>query len=147
MAVNLSSRDIENLRPGFVAAAQAAYDAWDQSDPELGDPELGFGGICDLIADGIVAHLAEVGIDAITFNSEGIGENHTWVIAQLSDGVFEIDIPPLVYETGGGYIWRKRPNVQFSVDDVVVFLMDPDPEKFWEYTDSEQQFEPSASPY
>lgn len=31
-----------------------------------------------------------------------------------------MDIPPRVYETGGGYSWKKIPDVVFKSDDIVI---------------------------
>jgi hypothetical protein len=104
----ITSQNITAWKPTMCRFAQHIYDEWDQSDKENGDPELGFGGICDLIAEQICHVLGQVDVACVSWNSEGIGENHTSVIANLADGVFEVDIPPHVYENGGGYTWYKK---------------------------------------
>jgi hypothetical protein len=115
----ITSRNIAAWKPQMCQFAQQIYNEWDQSG-EDGDPELGFGGICDLIAEQICHVLGGEGVECVSWNSGGVGENHTSVIANLADGVFEVDIPPHVYETGGGYNWQKLPNVVFDPRDVVI---------------------------
>lgn len=120
----ISSRNISAWKADMCKFAQQIYNEWDQSDEENGDPELGFGGICDLIAEQICHVLGEQGIECVSWNSGGVGENHTSVIANLADGVFEVDIPPHVYENGGGYTWYKKPNVVFDPRDVVIHQLE-----------------------
>lgn len=115
----ITSQSIAAWKPAMCQFAQQVYNEWDQSG-EDGDPELGFGGICDLIAEQICHILGGEGIECISWNSGGMGENHTSVIANLADGVFEVDIPPHVYETGSGYTWYKKPEVVFDPHDVVI---------------------------
>lgn len=124
--------DLTSLLPRLAAAAQAEYDAWHQDDDGM-DEELGAGGICHLIADQMVGILSDEGFEAVTTHSDGIGENHVWVTAQISEGVVTVDIPPGVYESGGGYVWRKRPGIVFSPKDVIIDRIDRDPAKFAEY--------------
>lgn len=120
----ITSRNIAIWKPAMCKLAQQVYQEWDQSG-EDGDPELGFGGICDLIADQICHVLGQEGVECTSWNTAGMGENHTSVIANLADGVFEVDIPPHVYETGGGYTWHKRPEVVFDPRDVAISRLEP----------------------
>ena len=57
-----------------------------------------------------------------------------WV-AKAADGVYTVDIEPRVYESGSGYVWRKRPGVRFKPQDVDVTLIDDDPSKFEQYAE------------
>jgi hypothetical protein len=110
---------IRVVAPGLAAAAQAVYDAWDQG-PDGLDPELGAGGICHEIADAFLPILTGAGVEhCLTFQA-ACGENHIYVIALLADGVYEVDVSPYVYESGGGYTWRKKPDVVIGPDDVTV---------------------------
>lgn len=129
-------KDLTSLLPHLAAAAQAEYDAWQQDDDGMAE-ELGAGGICHLIADRMVEILSEKGIEAVATHSEGIGENHVWVTAQTAEGVVTVDIPPGAYETGGGYVWRKRPGVVLTETDVSVDVIDRDPSKFSDYAGTE----------
>jgi hypothetical protein len=124
--------DLISLSPQLAAAGQHEYNVWTQDD-EGYDEELGSGGICHLIADRMVGILSDEGFEAVSTHSEGIGENHVWVTAQTAQGVVMVDIPPGVYETGGGYTWKKRPDIVFSPSDVLVDVIDRDPARFPEY--------------
>jgi hypothetical protein len=124
--------DLISLSHRLAAAGQQEYDVWTQ-DEEGYDEELGSGGICHLIADRMVGTLSDEGFEAVSTHSEGIGENHVWVTVQTAQGVVMVDIPPGVYETGGGYTWKKRPDIVFSPSDVLIDVIDRDPARFPEY--------------
>lgn len=127
-----SERELTPLLPELVQAAQEAYDAWSQ-DEQGEDPELGVGGICQDVAEAMSGVLNGHGIDASTVDNQGMGDQHVWVVAKLSDGVYVVDIPPGVYETGSGYVWKKRPGVVFSPEHILVDRIDSDPAKFEQY--------------
>ena len=116
----------------LIKAAQSVYDDWDDGLVE----ELNGGGICHLIADEMVNVLSNHGVENVATVSAAIGEQHVYVVAAFEEGVFEIDIPPGVYETGGGYSWSKREDVVFEVGDLVVSCIDGDPSTFENYIDS-----------
>lgn len=109
---------LHELRPLLAKAAQEEYDAWDQSDEEYGDPDLGFGGLCQNVADAIGNVLTEHGIDSQTRDNNGVGEQHVWVTANDDTHAYDVDIHPSHYETGGGYNWKKIPGVQFTPDHI-----------------------------
>lgn len=113
-----------NNKDVFANIAQKVYDEWDENMDEYGG-----GGICHLIADEICDYLDNKGFECITVNT-CVGENHVFVVVKTDDGVYEVDIPPNTYETGGGYNWEKIPNVQFDENDVVVSMIDSDPNSF-----------------
>lgn len=137
------STAIHDLKPAIAAAAQSVYDAWDQ-DADGIDEHYGAGGICDDIASEIAGVLQEhLGIDAMTQHIEI--DCHTLVVAAFSDGVFNIDIPPGVYETGTGYVWAKRPDIQFAVTDIVVYRLSPDPADIPQFVDGMDD-EPGYAP-
>jgi hypothetical protein len=138
--------EIVAVLPEVVRVAQQTYDDWKQ-DEEGFDEELGEGGICHLIADEVCGVLAAHGIDCGPVSAQ-VGEQHVWAVAKIGTvdeegdtdradaGVWSIDIPPRVYESGGGYSWRKKPGVVFGVDDVVVDRESPDPSDFERYMES-----------
>ena len=101
---------LNQLKPKMAIAAQLIYDEWDGS---------GFG-ICDEIADAIsdiiASHIADVEIDE--YGHEG--DDHAAVIASLGNESYVVDIPPSIYEWGGGYNWHKIPDVMFDIDDIVI---------------------------
>ena len=132
--------DLKAILPRLVAAAQEEYDGWDQ-DENGDDPELGAGGICQLIADRMSAVLSDAGFEAAYTHSEGVGENHVWVTSVVAEGVITVDIPPHVYELGSGYVWVKIPDVSFSPDDVAVTVIDRNPGNFRYYVDEGYEFD------
>jgi len=114
-----SSRDVMAMTEELAAAARKVHSEWEQ-DIEGFDEELGMGGICQDVADAMIGVLCSAGVEnAIPFHGT-VGENHVWVVALLSDGVYSIDIPPHVYETGSGYVWRKRHDAVIGAGDVTI---------------------------
>lgn len=128
---DLVSKDflIQN-KSKFAELAQNVYDEWDEENID----EYAGGGICHLIADEICNYLAGEGVDCTSVNT-CVGENHVFVVAKTDDGVFEIDIPPSTYETGGGYNWQKIHGVQFNTRDIEITMLDLDPDTFDDYID------------
>lgn len=125
--------NLEKLRQAFVKAAQAVYNQWQQDETGYCDIQGHSGGICHTIADGIVEILYDAGYEYVTtFNSQ-IGENHVWTMVATADGVYEVDIPPSAYETGGGYTWKKIPDVTFEPSDIVISRISPDPSDIKNY--------------
>jgi hypothetical protein len=111
-------RQIQALRPALVRAAQEEYDGWDQ-DEEGVDEVCGTGGICDRIADAFSTVLDRLpGVEVIDGGQDG--DDHAYVIVLTETEAVAVDIPPRVYETGGGYSWRKRPGVRFDPSDVEI---------------------------
>lgn len=113
----------------LIAAAQKCYDEWDASDPEYGDDEVGFGGICHLIADAFCEVLSDAGLECRTV-SASCGEQHVWAIVLDGDVVWNVDIWPFRYERGGGYQWTKIPGVVFDESDLEINVWSGDPEEF-----------------
>lgn len=129
-----SIRDIKPLIHQLLSAAQHVYDRWDQSDKENGDSMVGFGGICQDIADQISGVLNSHGFDATTVSAQ-IGEQHVWTVFKVQEGVYEIDISPYTYERGGGYNWKKIPDVKFDINDLMINRLSSDPNEFDNYID------------
>lgn len=119
-------------KPAIIRGVQKKYNEWQQDETGY-DEEVGYGGICHLLADLITEVLYEAGIPATTVSSSH--EVHVYTVAQAQDGVFEVDIPYCTYETGGGYTWTKIPDVEFVLDDVIINRLSPDPGDFGQYTE------------
>lgn len=124
-----SSEKIRLLTPEIANAAQEIYDEWDQSDPDNDD--LNGGGICHLISDSVADILYRNAIPCITEGATD--EQHVYVVAQCSDGVWYVDIPWSVYERGGGFTWTKIPGVIFQPNDVIVRKLDSNPANIAKY--------------
>lgn len=118
----------------MVKAAQEQYDDWRQ-DHDGQDDELGRGGICHLIADDLIDVLYRHKIENVQSVCSNY-EQHVYVVGQFKEGIYEIDIPYDVYETGGGFTWKKIPNVQFSRNDIVIRRLSSDPSEYSNYVDS-----------
>jgi len=123
--------ELYDLIPLFVAAAQKEYDEWEQDDEGI-DSMLGSGGLCQNIANALASVAWEHGFECTLVSAE-IGEQHVWIVVQTDDGVYSVDIPPYVYETGGGYTWKKIPNVKFTSNDIEIDHISPDPDDFSEF--------------
>jgi hypothetical protein len=122
-------QEIRRHTGDLLRAAQKEYDEWDDDRREF---ELGEGGICQDIAEAMAGVLIDKDIEASTV-SASVGDQHVWVVAKLADGVYTVDIPPSVYERGGGYRWEKIEDVEFKPGHIEVDLLDDDPEKYEEY--------------
>ena len=116
--VSLTTRVIA-LRGQLAQAAQKEYDAW-QQDEEGVDEELGCGGACDRIAEEMGDVLSANGINILSDQDEGGDHAYLFAYDDVTKEIVIVDIPPGVYETGGGYRWSKRPGITISADDVVV---------------------------
>lgn len=123
---------LQSIQSNLAEAARSIYDGWHQ-DTDGFDDEYGAGGICHDIASAMVGCLNDHEIEHAVSVHSTIGENHVHVVALLSDGIYSIDIPPSVYETGGGYVWKKRQNAIFNADSVQTMrISDPlEPEEFY----------------
>lgn len=113
------AEQIRALAPKLVAAAQGVLDEW-QVDDDGFDEEFGTGGACDAVStamsDVICAELADANI------SDGghEGDDHAYLLVESDDEQVLVDIPPSVYETGGGFQWVKKPDVRISERDLVI---------------------------
>jgi hypothetical protein len=58
-----------------------------------------------------------------------------YVVCQLADGIYKLDIPYSLYERGAGYAWTKIQGVSFKADDLDWYRLDANPEAFNEYID------------
>lgn len=124
-----SSKIVKELAPEIIRAAQQEYDAWDEENVDW----YAGGGICHFIAEKIADVLISKGVNAFTQSSSH--EQHVSVIAQFTDGVFNIDIPYSIYETGGGFSWKKIQDVEFTEEDISLYKISSDPRDIKEQED------------
>jgi hypothetical protein len=118
-------RKLLALRPQMAAAAQTVIDDWTQ-DEDGWDEELGGGGACDRVADAMREVIANA-ISDVEFQDGGQdGDDHAFLITYDADEAFAVDVPSSVYETGGGYSWKKIQDAQVEPGDVVIWEVDRD---------------------
>lgn len=122
-------------KPEIVKRVQQRYNEW-QQDAEGYDEEVGSGGVCHLFAEIVAEVLNDANFPTWTVSSNH--EVHVYCVSQASDGVWEVDIPYCIYETGGGYTWTKIPDVTFENDDIVINQLSPDPADIGQYADVEE---------
>lgn len=108
---------LEALRPQLAAKAQERYDNWNQ-DEEGHDEVMGVGGICHEIAELFGEVFSKEGIEWTTIHFDDV--NHVACIAYNDEEGWIVDIPCGLYETGGGYRWRKRKEVVFEPSDITI---------------------------
>jgi hypothetical protein len=125
------SQITDDVKVQLATAAQSVYDEWSQ-DEEGNDLEVGAGGICDGIADALVDVLSSHGMHDIQTQ---YNEPHTYVIGRFREGIFTIDIPYSLYESGYLYTWKKKPNVKFEPSHIEIYQLDADSGKWKQYTD------------
>jgi hypothetical protein len=115
--------------PQILARVQQDYDDWDEEDRDT----YAGGGICHIIADTMCDVLGDLGIDCTPVSCSY--EQHVYIAARFAEGIYTIDIPYHVYETGGGFSWQKIPDVRFSARDVVFYRVSGDPADWRDYID------------
>ncbi len=130
----ISISQLRAFLPELARAAQQVYDQWELDEDGM-DPELGGGGICQDIAEAMGNALNFAGVESMSIDNNGMGEQHVWTLAKFREGVFEVDIPPGVYETGGGYNWTKIPGVVFTPQHIHYGLLNKNPESFEQYAE------------
>ena len=130
-------QQINAIRLKLIDVASKEYDKWNQVDGY--DEELGSGGICHLIADRMIEILDEefntVGKEIFATTKNLSDVQHVNVLVALSDGIYELDLPYWIYETGGGFSWTKKPDVVFETDDIVLYKLDSDLKNIHLYLD------------
>ena len=128
-------QEIKTILPELINAAQEEYDKWEQDEEGYGE-SYGYGGICHLIAERIIDRISAAGITCTTVSSDH--EVHVYSVIRLPNssatpGIYEVDIRPYIYETGGGYIWKKIPYIKFDESCIDVTMLSPNPKDFKEY--------------
>ena len=124
-------KKLEALRSELALAAQAVVDEW-QQDEEGVDEELGGGGVCDRVSDAMSSVVSNK-IDGVEFTEGGQpGDDHAYFIVYDEDEAFAVDIPPSVYETGGGYSWKKRQDAKIEPADISIYEVERDLVADWD---------------
>lgn len=114
---------LDALRPTLALAAQSVLDEWQLGEDGM-DPVLGAGGACDEIADAMRDVVYDKLGDVEILEGGHDGDDHAWLIVVDDREAVGLDIPPSVYETGGGYSWKKIEGAEVSPLDVLLFDLD-----------------------
>lgn len=113
---------LESIRPALAAAVQRVLNEW-QPDESGFDPVLGTGGACDEVTDAMVDVICDF-VDGVTVLEGGHeGDDHAWLIVVDDRDAVGVDVPPSVYETGGGYSWTKIEGAEVEPSDVMLFSL------------------------
>jgi hypothetical protein len=118
---SVSVAKVHAARSELASVAQEVYDDWQDEDS---------GGISDRIAGKISLALSDMGIET----ADGGHDEHSWVIANLKEGVYKIDVPLSVYAESG----TKKPDVTITADHVVVARLE-EPISDFEFADRYQE--------
>ena len=143
----------DKMLADLARIAQETYDEWEQNEEGWSDSfgEIGVGGICHIIADEIIGYLNGAGYGS-NFSACSVSDTyvqHGYVVAWVGyndeDGdeeedpieesddeeddsmlykIYSIDIPYWTYERGGGFTWKKIPDVKFGEGDVEIRLIE-----------------------
>ena len=105
--------ELEALRPQMAAAAQEVYDEWEPTEDFSG-------GICDEVASALEGVINSNLERCSTRPGGWDGDDHANIIVGRGNEAYWVDINPDIYETGGGFIWEKIPDVIFSPDDIII---------------------------
>jgi len=110
--------DLERLRPELARAAQAVVDGWEQDEDGV-DEDYGAGGVCDSVSEAMASVISSLeGVEIVDGGHDG--DDHAYLIVYDASDAYLVDVPPGVYETGGGYSWKKIEGAEVSPDDVVI---------------------------
>jgi hypothetical protein len=103
----------------MAVAAQAVVDAWEQDEDGV-DEELGTGGVCDRVTDAMRTVIASALPDVDIQDGGQEGDDHAFLLVDFKGQCYVVDVPPGVYETGGGYVWRKIQGARITAADIVI---------------------------
>jgi len=116
-------RKLSGLRPQMAQIAQSVYNLWDESDVDT----YANGGICHIISEKISDFLSRASthnIDSYTHSLDFKQHVVTIAIDHNQKVAYMIDIPETIYETGGGFSWKKINDVFFEENDVEIQPLD-----------------------
>ena len=107
---------LSNLKPQIANIVQIVYDKWDETNVDT----YANGGICHLIADEINDFLYKHKIESYTHSLDYKQHVVTIAVDSNQKTCYMIDVPESIYETGGGFKWKKISDVVFEPDDIEI---------------------------
>jgi len=114
------------LRKDLASSAQKVYDDWEQDD-EGYDDVYGGGGICDDIADAMCDVIYnKTNYECFHLYNEHDCHTSIYVFDNNTKEIYNVDIPPYVYEKGYGYTWKKIKDVSFNLNHIDINEVDWD---------------------
>ena len=113
---NKLEQKIKHILPKLAKKAQEEYDAWDEENVD----EYAGGGICHIIADELSDIFSQNDIDSAPITHPF--KQHVYNVAFDTETktAITIDLPDYVYETGGGFSWKKIPDVEITPNDFIL---------------------------
>lgn len=116
-----------NLREDLILVSQKVYDEWNQNEHGY-DEYYGSGGICDDIADAMCHNVINLKTNYGCFHIYNEYDCHTsiYVYDLATKQIYNVDIPPYIYESGTGYNWKKIKNVSFNVNHIDIIEVEWD---------------------
>jgi len=125
----MTPKQVHEIRLLACKQAQLHYDEW-QQDEDGYDDYLGYGGICDIIAESTHTCLLELGHDAEILSDDDPA--HAFCVVIEECGITIVDIPYQYYEENYGvWKWKKLPDVVF--EPYMVYVYDMDDETYKQY--------------
>jgi hypothetical protein len=116
-------QQLNALRPQIAEAATRIFQEWTQDEDGF-DDVYGGGGICDDVASEIQGIIATYLPDVEVRDGGWDGDDHAYTIVEANGETIVVDIPPYVYESGGGMSWEKRQDVEaISPEDVAIYSL------------------------
>jgi len=113
---NNLKQKIKSILPKLTKKAQEEYDRWDEENID----EYAGGGICHILADEFVDIFNQNNIDASSLSHPF--KQHVYVVVFDTENkkAITVDLPEYVYETGGGFSWKKVEDVEIEPSDFII---------------------------
>jgi tRNA nucleotidyltransferase/poly(A) polymerase len=119
---NLYSK-LNELRSQFAVAAQHIVDGWLQDEDGISE-DLGSGGVCDQVAQAMGSVISSAIPEVDLTDGGHDGDDHAFIVVYNDAEAFGVDISPGVYETGGGYNWKKIQGAKIDPSDIDIWKID-----------------------
>ena len=76
------------------------------------------------------------------------GDDHMYLVVQRGNEAYAVDVPPGLYEIGGGYVWKKKPGATIHPDDIMISEIElPQEAMEVEFRDTDTPGEPEPNKF